>query len=239
VPDDSDLRDHAQWSPDSNRLAYVREDDSTRKIQVMEWSSRSRNDVPTDAEPKIFDWSRQSNSLLIAQSNQDTGRSEIAVLPVVDTPRRNAVARSLLSDAAYDLYQARFSPDERWIVFEAVPGSNNQPSASAIYVSPASGRPWIRITDGKRWDDKPHWSPDGKMIYFLSARSGFFNVWAIRFDPVRGKPLGEPPRYRARQPQPDGSEIHPTIALSHTQDRLVLTVAQHSGNIWVLDNVDR
>jgi predicted transglutaminase-like cysteine proteinase len=30
----------------------------------------------------------------------------------------------------------------------------------------------------------------------------------------------------------------PTIALSLTQDRLVLTVAQDSGNIWVLDNVD-
>jgi hypothetical protein len=31
----------------------------------------------------------------------------------------------------------------------------------------------------------------------------------------------------------------PTIALSLTQDRLALTVAQDSGNIWVLDNVDR
>jgi hypothetical protein len=31
----------------------------------------------------------------------------------------------------------------------------------------------------------------------------------------------------------------PTIALSLTQDRLVLTMAQDSGNIWVLDNVER
>jgi Tol biopolymer transport system component len=244
VSDDSDLRDNAQWAPDSNRLAYVREDHSTRKMQVMEWSSRSRNEVPlappTDAEPKIFDWSRQSNSLLISQTNQDTGRSEIAVLPLVDTPRGNAVARSLLSDAAYDLYQARFSPDERWIVFEAIPEGHQQPSASAIYVSPASGGSWIRITDGKRWDDKPHWSPDGKMIYFLSARSGFFNVWAIRFDPVRGKPLGDPfPVTALDGPSQMVPKFIPTIALSLTQDRLVLTVAQDSGNIWVLDNVDR
>jgi dipeptidyl aminopeptidase/acylaminoacyl peptidase len=145
------------------------------------------------------------------------------------------VARSLISDAAYDLYQARFSPNERWIVFEAVPGSNNQPSASAIYVSPASGRPWIRITDGKRWDDKPHWSPDGKMIYFLSARSGFFNVWAMRFDPVQGKPLGDRfPVTALDDPSQIVPKFIPTIALSLTQDHLVLTVAQHSGNIWVL-----
>jgi Tol biopolymer transport system component len=244
VSDDSDLRDNAQWAPDSNRLAYVREDHSTRKMQVMEWSSRSRNEVPlappTDAEPKIFDWSRQSNSLLISQTNQDTGRSEIAVLPLVDTPSGAAVARSLLSDAAYDLYQARFSPDERWIVFEAIPNGHNRPSASAIYVSPASGGPWIRITDGKRWDDKPHWSPDGRMIYFLSARSGFFNVWAIRFDPVRGEPLGDPfPVTALDSPSQMVPKFIPTIALSFTQDRLVLTVAQDSGNIWVLDNVER
>jgi Tol biopolymer transport system component/DNA-binding winged helix-turn-helix (wHTH) protein len=244
VSDDSDLRDNAQWAPDSNRLAYVREDHSTGKMQVMEWSSRSRNEEPlappTDAEPKVFDWSRQSNSLLISQTNQDTGRSEIAVLPLVDTPRGDAVTRSLLSDAAYDLYQARFSPDERWIVFEAIPRNNNQPSASAIYVSPASGRPWIRITDGKRWDDKPHWSPDGKMIYFLSARSGFFNVWAIRFDPDRGKPLGDPfPVTALDSPSQMVPKFIPTIALSLTQDRLVLTMGQDSGNIWVLDNVDR
>jgi predicted transglutaminase-like cysteine proteinase len=30
----------------------------------------------------------------------------------------------------------------------------------------------------------------------------------------------------------------PTVALSLTQNRLVLTVAQDSGSIWVLDNVD-
>ena len=244
VSDDSDPRYDAQWSPDSNRLAYVRVNHSTGVMQFMEWSSRSRNEEPlappTHALLKIFDWSRQSNSLLISQTNQDTGRSEIAVLPLADMPRGNAVARSLLSDAAYDLYQARFSPDERWIVFEAIPDGHNQPSASEIYVSPASGGPWIRITDGKRWDDKPHWSPDGKMIYFLSARSGFFNVWATRFDPIRGKPLGDPfPVTAFDNPSQMVPKFIPLIALSLTQDRLVLTMAQDSGNIWVLDNVDR
>jgi hypothetical protein len=120
-----------QWSPDSNRLAYVREDHSTGAMQVMEWSSRSRNEEPlappSDAEPKEFDWSSRSNSLLISQWNEGTGRSEIAVLPVVDKPRADAVPRSLFSDAAYDLYQARFSPDERWIVFEALPRVRTDP----------------------------------------------------------------------------------------------------------------
>jgi Tol biopolymer transport system component len=244
MPDDSDLRDQAHWSPDNNRLAYVRENHLTGEMQVMQWSSGSRNEEPlappSGAEPKVFDWSSHGNSLLITQTNHDTGRSEIAVLPVADKPRADAVARSLISDAAYDLYQSRFSPDDRWIAFEALPSSNNQYSASVVYVSAASGGPWIPITDGKRWDDKPRWSPDGKMIYFLSGRSGFYNVWAIRFDPVQGKALGDPfPVTALDSPNEMVPKFIPTVAISLTQDRLVLTVAQDSGNIWVLDNIDR
>jgi hypothetical protein len=56
---------------------------------------------------------------------------------------------------------------------------------------PAAGGPWTLISKGKPWDDKPNWSPDGKTIYFVSARSGFFNVWGIRFDSTKGKPVGE------------------------------------------------
>src|SRR6266550_2027550 len=63
---------------------------------------------------------------------------------------------------------------------------------SALYVVPAAGGAWTRITDGKHWDDKPRWSPDGKTIYFVSGRGGFFNVWGIHFDPAGGKPIGEP-----------------------------------------------
>ena len=31
----------------------------------------------------------------------------------------------------------------------------------------------------------------------------------------------------------------PSVGFSLTQDKFVLTMAQESGNIWVLDNVDR
>jgi hypothetical protein len=70
---------------------------------------------------------------------------------------------------------------------------------------------------------KPHWSPDRKMIYFLSAHSGFFNVWAIRFDPVRGKPLVDPfPVTALDSPSQMVPKFIVTIALSLPQDRLVM-----------------
>ena len=89
-------------------------------------------------------------------------------------------------------------------------------------------------------DNKPRWSPDGKIIYFLSERAGFLNVWEIRFDSARGRPVSEPfPVTAFDSPRLMVAKLIPAVSISLTQDRLVVTVSQASGNIWVLDNVDR
>ena len=238
---DSYLRDYAQWSPDSSRLAYSRRNNATGESQIVEWNSQSRHEEPltppVQTAQKLFDWSRPTDALLISQENKDTGRSEIAVVPTLADSHATASARRTISDPFHDLYQSRFSPDGRWIVFEALPtGSGGFTSESAIFTSPADGGPWVRVTDGKHWDDKPHWSPDGKIIYFVSGRSGFFNVWGVRFDPERGKTAGDPfPVTTFDSPSQMVPQFIPTVALSLTQDRLVLTVAQVSGSIWVLE----
>ena len=124
-------------------------------------------------------------------------------------------------------------------MFEAVANSPTI-AESALYVVPAAGGAWTRITDGKHWDDKPRWSPDGKTIYFVSGRGGFFNVWGIHFDPTEGKRVGEP--FRVSTFGGNGLMIPrwiPLVELSLNQDKLVLTMAEVSGGIWVLDNADR
>ena len=94
------------------------------------------------------------------------------------------------------------------------------------------------ISHGKRWDDKPRWSPDGRTIYFVSDRGGFFNVWAIRFDSAKGKPVGEPFRVTSfESPELMVSDAIPKVDFSLTQNRFVLTMEQRSGSIWLLDNL--
>jgi len=96
-----------------------------------------------------------------------------------------------------------------------------------------------QITEGKHWDDKPRWSPDGRIIYYVSERKGFFNVWGIRFDPVKRKPEGEPFQVTTfDNPRLMVADVIPTVGLSLTQDKLIVTTAQVSGSIWLLDNVD-
>ena len=103
---------------------------------------------------------------------------------------------------------------------------------------PVSGRPWTRITEGKQWDDKPRWSPDGRTIYFVTGRGGFFNVWGIHFDPTAGKTVGQPFQVsNFESPRLMIPRWIPPVGMSLNQDKLVLTMAEESGSIWVLDNV--
>ena len=241
---DDYTRDAPAWSPDGTQLAYTRENSMTGERQVMLWSSDSRSEEAVTpwgrSYPFVYDWSPDGKWLLVSQDNNTTGRGEIFLLPVAARPHADAAARKLTSNPDYDLFQGHFSPDGRWIVFGAARSQPRGPEFT-IYAMPATGGPWIRITEGKHLDTTPRWSPDGKKIYFLSEHGGFFNVWGIRFDPVRGASLGDPFQVTSFGSANFmvASSIIPTVDLSLTQDRLVVSMQQTSGSIWLLDNVGR
>jgi Tol biopolymer transport system component len=108
-------------------------------------------------------------------------------------------------------------------------------------VLPASGgsrRQWTPLTSDKYWADKPRWAPDGRSVYFTYLRDSFRNVWGIRFDPDSGKPAGDP--FQVTQfdsmrhqlaPRNQGAEIGVSAS------RLVLTISEQTGSIWMLDHV--
>jgi Tol biopolymer transport system component/DNA-binding winged helix-turn-helix (wHTH) protein len=242
VADDSYFRSEAQWSPDNTRLAYMRAPIGS-KSQVVVWSDKTRSEEPIttlrDGGISVSDWSVDGKSLLVSQTNSETHQAEIWLVPLDGRPQAEAVARKIAFSPTYSLFKSHFSPDGRWIVFEA---ARRHPTGweSTIYAIAAAGGPWIRITNGKQWDDKPVWSRDGRSIYFISRRHGFFNVMGIRFDPNKGRPVGDTfPVTGFDSPKLMIPSFIQNTELSLTQDRLTVTVAQTSGSIWMLDNVDR
>jgi Tol biopolymer transport system component/DNA-binding winged helix-turn-helix (wHTH) protein len=250
---DDDQLTYPQWSSDGRRLVYTRSKASgsaiTATSQILMWSAETRTEEPVtgtmDLGAIVYDLSPDDKELLVSRNSgqEHTGagnrRSEVWRLSLGSAPHAETSARKLISDPAYHIWQPHFSPNGRWIVFEAT-RPVTEGVESTLYVMPSAGGQWTRITDGKQWDDKPRWSPDGRTIYFLSRRRGFFNVWGIHFDPEKGRPAGEPFRVSAfERPRLMVPHMISPVALSITKNRLLLTMSKVSGGIWVLDNVDR
>ena len=106
--------------------------------------------------------------------------------------------------------------------------------------SPAAGGTWRAITDGTWFDDKPRWGPDGRILYFVSNRTGVANVWGRRFDNSTGTPIGEPfavTSFRSAQFVLTPRTVQMDIAITATH--LLLPMSESRSEIWMLDQVDR
>jgi len=236
------FRSFPQWSPEGMRLAYVREQIGKPGSQLFIWSTETRAEVPLaplnyNMEMLVNDWSPDGKQLLVAQETSDH-LSQISTVSTIPLANSQPVPRRIAAQDNHYLWEPRFSPDGRWVVFIAQ-SIRLARQESAIYVTPSTGGPWIRVTDGKFWDDKPRWAPDGKTLYFLSRQGGFYDVWGIRFDSVAGKVVGE--RFRLTTFDSPSLMVPNDIGaddLSLNQNKLVLNLSEASGSIWVLSDVD-
>src|ERR1035438_8871779 len=141
-----------QWSPDGTRLAYTRSNYQENQGQLMVWSRESGSEealtASSSTEYLIFDWSLDDKWFLASRGSEGS-KEEVWTLPLASAPHAETAARRILADPRYDLWQPTFSPNGRWILFEAVENSPTS-AESSIYVAPVEGGSWIRITDGKR-----------------------------------------------------------------------------------------
>jgi Tol biopolymer transport system component len=239
------------WSHDGSRLLYLRlhssdfgqaeidpQTDRSLALRTLGDSDEQVVTSPTQGRLSLTDWTPDGKWILASSDWRTPGRVALCLFPLDAAPHAETQMQVVASDPDNHLWQGRFSPDGRWISFNAYNATDA--AFSTIYVVSTSGGPWVRITEGQYWDDKPRWSPDGKAIYFVSNRTGFFNVWKVRFDPTSGKPLDQPARVTAFESS--AQMVMPNIVqmeMALTSDRLILPMMEASGGIWVLENVDR
>jgi dipeptidyl aminopeptidase/acylaminoacyl peptidase len=72
------------------------------------------------------------------------------------------------------------SPDGKWLAYAVtIPDVDENKSLSAIWIKPAGGGDARRLTRGQFRDTVPTFSPDGRLLAFLSNRGGSEQVWSL------------------------------------------------------------
>jgi serine/threonine protein kinase len=97
-----------------------------------------------------------------------------------------------------------------------------------------TGGRWIEVTSASEIARKPTWSEDGKTLFYLSNRDGFWCVWGQHFNSTLGELSGKPfPVYHFHDLKLSPGEIKgATFNLSATGDSLYLNVVETNGTIW-------
>jgi len=240
------FRELPRWSPDGNRLAYLwgrgTGTGERRTIAVRPAAGGDEQLLADALNANVlpFGWSPDGQSLLVSSNVSTGGRMAVALWSLAAAPHADKAERLLASTPDNDLWQAGFSPNGRWIVFEAT----SRPDVPAtLYVIPSAGgrdAHWTQVSDPHVWADKPRWSPDGKLLYFWLEYGSLFNMWALRFDDVHGTSIGAPFQVthfdtRARHINTNIGGTDPSVS----RTSLLLPMTDSTGSIWMLDNVDK
>ena len=240
----SDLKTGASWavtafhsvsqrpvlSADENRVAYQTVVDNRCAVILENLSQHTRRNLSSSCF-NLWDWSPDGSSLLIYDPAEATVSAQLLK---TDSGQR----QPLLSRSGFNVYDAGFSRDGKWIAFTAGPTI----AGAEVFVAPFRGvaireSEWIQITHGG--GSLSAWSPDSSALYFHSSRDGFHCIWAQQLNSAKHA-IGDPVAIvHLHQASPGMYMIRPTdFHMSATKDRLVFNLMQETANLWITTKRD-
>ena len=186
------------------------------------------------------DWASDDKAVLGSWLEHGQMKHNVLAIWPIGPMMATRPERVILESSGVNFWQARYSPDNRWVSFVAKRMRN--PGTVEIGIAAAGSNratTWTRILDDHIWPDKPRWSPDGRTLYFLSrGADGYFNLWGVPIDPARGAQAGKP--FQVTHFSSPEWRIDPNMAdaeIGVASGRLVLPMQSVKGSIWLLSGV--
>ena len=226
-------------SPDGSKVAFVAFDGEKANIYSVASSGGPLQKLCENPNLRLIEecgsllnWSPSGRELLYHWGEP----IRFGLIDVLSGERR-----TVLQHSTYELLRGIVSPDERWIAFHVALSQNR----SSVFVAPLRQVPapesdWIRVTEGSGMDYWPFWSPDGRLLYFLSHRDGFRCIWAQPLNLETKHPVGSPISvlhiHSARRSLLNWRSSG-EMGMSLTPDALVFSMLEITGNIWMAEKV--
>jgi len=188
------------WAPDRKSI-YVHEDGRLMKIPYL---TPDAGGTPQAVEVGTlvdcsgnFGLSPDGQWLAVSCAETKGGPHQVYIVPagVGGAPRK------LTLGPAQSFFHA-WVPDSRTVAF-----TRGSAGKADIFTIPLAGGRQMRLT-GDTLNDGPDYSPDGKLIYFDSARSGSTQIWRMQADGSGAEPLTDDPHSNSSpHVSPDGKSV--------------------------------
>ncbi len=215
-------------TPDGKWLAYTQYEQGKTVTYLRPTQGGGAATVLCNDCETPRDWSSDGNTLLYSRSSHNYS---------IGTVERGTGMRTLLAQSdRFPILSPRFGPGDRWIAFHAMetPEIRKVVALAIAGTSSVAERQWIPITSGGILDRGAQWSPEGRLMYFMSERDGRRSIYAQRLDARTRQPQGPPfVVYESKATRRSLLNVPRGYAEMIVQPgRLVFTMGELSGNIF-------
>jgi serine/threonine protein kinase len=216
-------------SPDGQTVAYV---DKSDRMFLFNARTGTTQRICDDCGPPT-DVSTNGDKVLFEPLHPPD------YVMMIDVPSSRIIPLVRSENPDHLLYDGRFSPDGRWVAFNAALDSSLN---KKVFISPIrdglalAEADWIPVTDGKQVDQNVAWSPDGNLLYFLSERDGFRCIWAQRLLPSSKRADGlafSVQHFHHQRQSLSRIERWGRIGISAARGKLIFAMSELTGNIWM------